>query len=290
MRNKLLLALFLAFFFIPTIGFPQNISDYLILQDIGQYKLDRPEKVFAGEPPIGGPRQYDSAGIIAATGHFADHPDKTYEVMYIGGNGLPSPTVQVTKHAGSDSDKWLLHEVETGFRFGDYEEDMRPSRFRNINGNNVFYTKLGGGTYWWISNNIVVAINYTDLYQQKPEPLEVVKTYLAKFPSTVPAMTIDQAHNEKWIKDEMDRRLWLCDKWFMALQLGKAKLDKVLRESVDYMNIFLGYREKYYGVSARKEKGVLWEYLQAKNGTAIKNKLAEYKSWWEANKDKLINL
>ncbi len=287
--RKIMLLLVLSLMVNPTIT-NATVTDYLILGDIGSYKLFTgiQGRVFSGPPSKYS--QTATGGILDAAGHFSEG-DTSYEASYteLGGR-WPFVKVEVTQHTGSDSDKWLLHEVETGFRFGDYEEDMRPSRFRNINGNNVFYTKLGGGTYWWISNNIVVAINYTDLYQQKPEPLEVVKTYLAKFPSTVPAMTIDQAHNEKWIKDEMDRRLWLCDKWFMALQLGKAKLDKVLRESVDYMNIFLGYREKYYGVSARKEKGVLWEYLQAKNGTAIKNKLAEYKSWWEANKDKLINL
>ncbi len=84
MRNKLLLTLIIAVFFIPTISFSQDISDYLILQDIGPYKISKPEKLFPGEPPIGGPRTYDSHGIIGATGHFPDHADKTYEVRYLG--------------------------------------------------------------------------------------------------------------------------------------------------------------------------------------------------------------
>ncbi len=291
MKNRITLVILLSFLFIPAISFSQqNTSDYLILQDIGPYKLDRPEKIFAGEPPIGGPREYNNAGIIAATGHFPDHIEKTYEVMYIGGNGLPSPSVQVTQHSGSDSDRWLLHEVERGFRRGDYEENMTAARFRNINGNNVFYSGLGGGTYRWISNYIVVSIEYTDLYKQKPEPIEVVKAYLAKFPSTIPAVTIDQAHNEQWIKDEMERRLWLCDRWFYQLQLKKVELRKTLREAVDHMKVFLDYREKYYGISAKDEKNLLSSYLLQNNGTGIKNKLKEYKEWWSANKGKAITL
>ncbi len=97
MRNRLLLILLMIFFFFPAISFPQDVSDYLILQDIGPYKISKPEKLIPGFQPIGGLRTYDGSGIIAATGHFADHPDKTYEVMYLGETDeLPSPTVQVT--------------------------------------------------------------------------------------------------------------------------------------------------------------------------------------------------
>ena len=283
MRKSLKLLIFtllMILLVLPVYGFAGNVSDYLILQDISGYK-------FMGE---GGGK---GSGIVAATGHFGeDHSDESYGALYFNETNEIGVKVQVTHHAGSDSDRWLLHEVEDGYRDTNTLSAglAKSSRLREINGNRIFFYGGGVVAYSWLSNNIVVNIQYTNLSGPKPEPLEVVKAYLAKFPSTVPAMTIDQAHNEQWIKDEMERRLWLCDKWFMALQLGKAKLDKVLKESVDHMNVFLAYREKYYGVSARKEKGVLWEYLQAKNGTAIKNKLAEYKSWWEANKDKPINL
>lgn len=32
-----------------------DVADYLILQDIGPYRVDRPEKSLPGEPPSGGP-------------------------------------------------------------------------------------------------------------------------------------------------------------------------------------------------------------------------------------------
>jgi hypothetical protein len=293
--NSLIISL-IVLFFIPTSVFSQTVSDYLILQDIGPYKLDRPEKVFAGEPPIGGPRLSDGPGIIDAAGHFSlDHTDKTYEVMYIGGNGLPSPTVQVTKHADPiDSLKWLLHEVEDSYRSGSVERlgllsDGAIIRKRGTD--RFFWIGLGGGSFMWLSNNVVVKVSYRSIQGGKPEPLEVVQAYLQKFPSTIPlTLVLDKAHDEKWVKDEMERRLWLCDKWFMQLQLRKVEEKQVYQESVKNMIIFLDYREKYYGVKAADEKNILAGYLNMNNGTGIKAKLKEYKDWWVVNKDKAISL
>jgi hypothetical protein len=76
----------------------------------------------------------------------------------------------------------------------------------------------------------------------------------------------------------------------MALQTGKAEEKTVYRNAVDSMQVFLDYREKYYGISAKSEKQVLWEYLQANNGTGIKDKLQKYKSWWSGNRDKAISV
>lgn len=261
----------------PYVAYSQSNADYLILTDIGDYK-----KITKGGT---------SGNILAGAGHFGfDHKDKSYGIAYVNDATQLWIDVQVTQHVGSDSDKWLLHEVERGFR---KSKDMQatyvsPNPLRDINGNRIWYT---WGYYRWISNYIIVSIQFTDLQGTKPEPLEVVQAYLQKFPSTIPStLVLDRTHNEKWIKDEMERRLWLCDKWFLQLQLGKAELNKVLQESVDHMNKFLDYREKYYGISATNEKKALWEYLQANNGTAIKNKLSEYKTWWNANKSGAINL
>ncbi len=211
--------------------------------------------------------------------------------MYLGEtDDLPSPTVQVTQHAGSDSDKWLLHEVEDGYRDGEMERlglVTQGARLRDINGNKII--SLRGSGYSWISNNAVIEISYTDLYGTKPEPLEIIQAYLQKFPSTIPAtLVLDQAHNEQWIKDEMDRRLWLGDKWIARIEtVGDLnELSSVAKN----LNVFLDYREKYYGIAATDEKKTLWEYQQAKNKAGIKAKLEEYKTWWTANKDSPINL
>ncbi len=292
MRNKLFLTLLISVFLIPALSFSQNISDYLILQDIGPYKVEAPQKVVGGY--IGGPRVFDGAGVIALTGHFyPDHSDKTYEAYYEGGSTLSSPTVQITQHTGSDSDRWLLHEVERGFR-SYYGLPGDSYVMRQIGGSTIMAAGSGGWTYRWINSNKVIQIAYTDLQMTKSEPLEVVRAYLAKHPSMLTSMTSAELRTDQnkttWIKDEMERRLWLGEKWFAQLQVGNVELIKVLRQSVDHMNVFLDYREKYYGIASTPEKKSLWESLQAKDDTSIRNKLTEYKTWWNANKAGAINI
>jgi len=183
----------------------------------------------------------------------------------------------------------LLHETEDSFRRNP-EEDFFKGVIREINGNRIF-TYRKGTHYSWISNYVVIDIRYTDLQKTKPEPLEVVNGYLQKFPSTIPsALVADRTHDEQWIKEEMERRLWLCDKWFLQNQTGKVELDTTIREVVDHMVVFLDYREKYYGIKGQDEKLALSRYLTAKDGTSIKSKLSEYKTWWSVNKTKSISL
>jgi len=271
----------------------QSVADYLILQDIGLYKLDKPEKMLPGEPPSGGPRIYDSAGAVAGTDHFTDHIDKTYEVMYLGGDAFASPTVQVTQHAGVDSDKWLLHESDIDFR-NYYGIPGGSYAVVPIDGNYVLEFGSAGWDYRWLSGNKVIKIQYHDSQMTKPEPLEVVKAYLAKHPSTIPAMTLTQlrsAENKtKWIIGEMERRLWLGDKWAAIIQPSDPKLRDKLKSMTDSMVVFLNYREKYYGISAKDEKIALDTALFQNNVSAIQAKLTEYKGWWSTHKGDSITL
>jgi len=290
---KRFLTTLFVFLTLAPLSFAETISNYLILQDIGPFKLDRPEKKFPGIAPTGGPEIHNnSPGIVGPVDHLTlDHNDTTYKVMYLGGNGIPSPTIFVTQHSGADSDKWLLHELDVEFRnyygFPEYY-------LKNINGNAVYVYGAGGRDYRWLSGSKVITIEYHDSQLTKPEPIEVIQAYLAKHPSTLPALTMKElnsiAHKTAWIKDEMDRRLWLCDKWFMQLQLRKVEEKQVYQESVKSMNIFLDYREKYYRTKAADDKNLLASYLSASNGTGIKAKLKEYKDWWAVNKDKAITL
>jgi len=283
--------LFIVLFFIPLFAEAQSISDYLIFNDIGTFKMAQPEKSFITRPPIGGPTVSDGSGVLSGSGHFPDHPDKSYKVLYIDSTDVKLGTeVEVTQHAGGDSDRWLLHEIEDSFRRGNYEEDMTSARFRNIDGNNVFYSGLGGGNYRWLSNFVVIDISYTDLYKQKQEPLEVIKAYLAKFPSTITNMTIDNTHNVQWIKDEIDRRFWLCDKWNAQFQAGQAKQKDLINELVDNMEVFLNYRQAYFGMKAMDEMSALHQLQKNKDIASIQTKLTEYKTWWSANNGKRISL
>jgi hypothetical protein len=279
--NRIIAVLMLAIA-LPNNGFTGTVADYLIMQDIGQYK-------FMGK---GGGQ---GSGIISATGHFrTDHTDVSYGGMYFNEVNEIGVNVEVTQHAGSDSDKWLLHEVEDSYRSDDLTRLgllTQGTIIKTIDNNRYYSIRLGGGSYMWINKNVVVKITYRNLEGGKPEPVEVIQAYLQKHPSTISsALILDKAHDVQWIKDEMDRRLWLCDKWFMQLQLKKVEEKQVYQESVKSMNIFLDYREKYYGLKAADEKNLLAGYLNTNNGTGIKAKLKEYKDWWVVNKDKQISI
>lgn len=293
LRRKHILALWITMLMLSGASLlaAEDVATYLIMNDIPPYKrltwtIDMlTEKI----KTIPGHTIYSHPGVVAGSDHFSfDHLDMTYETKYQSEELDMGMSIQVTKHSGSDSDKWLLHEVESNFRRNP-EQDRFKGVIREINGKRIF-TYARGTHYNWISNNIVVDIRYTDLQKTKPEPLEVITVYLQKHPSTIPAMVMDSAHDVQWIKDEMDRRLWLCDKWFMQLQLRKVEEKQVYQESVKSMNIFLDYREKYYGIKGADEKNLIAGFLNANNGTGIKAKLKEYKDWWTVNKGKAINL
>lgn len=278
---------------VPAFGFSQDISDYLILQDIGQYKLSTPQKMIPGLAPIGGPKQYDGAGIISGAGHFIDHVDKTYETMYLGGGEKASPTVIVTQHTGSDSDQWLMHELSRDFRnyFGLPDDSFIASQIVN---NTIIALSVAGYTYRWLSEDRVIQIQYHDSQMEKPEPLEIVNVYLAKHPSTLPEMSSadlrTEANQTSWIKDEMTRRLWLCDKWLAYSQTGNVEISDLVQELADHLTVFLQYREKYHSISAKEELALIDDYMLADNKTALETKLAEYKTWWTDHKNDPIRL
>ena len=277
--KKILALIMLA---LPALVLAQEIGNYLVMNDIGEYKF-RPKRVVT----IG------NAGVLVPTGHFPGHGDMTYEGIYIHPQTYLGVEVKITQHVGSDSDKWLLHEVDKEFRT--YYGVPDPSYIvRTVDGNTILTFGAGGWDYRWLSGNKVIMIEYQDSQLTKPEPLEIVKTYLAKHPSSLSPISLAQlrsAENKtKWIKDEMDRRLWLCDKWEAEFQLGKVQQKDMLQEQVKSMEVFLNYREKYYGMKAADEKNLLNGYLSQNNKTAIKNKLDEYKQWWSANKTKAISL
>ncbi|MEM7828179.1 MAG: hypothetical protein QW561_02440, partial [Candidatus Aenigmatarchaeota archaeon] len=65
---------------------------------------------------------------------------------------------------------------------------------------------------------------------------------------------------------------------------------EMLEEMVKSMKVFLDYRQRYYGIDGTEDKNLLESYLLQNNGTAIRQKLEEYKKWWAGNKGKAISL
>jgi hypothetical protein len=284
-------------FLLPIILCAQSVSDYLILQNIGSYKFSTQSvnPITDEVKQIPGYTIFKNPGVLTGTDHFRlDHKDTTYETDYESDVTDIGVDVQVTQHTGGDSDRWLLHEIEDSLRDGELETIGKLSsgvRLREINGNKII--SLRGSVYRWLSNKIVVNVSYTDLQGNKPEPLEVIQAYLSKFPSTItitPADFKGDAHNVQWIKDEMERRLWLCDKWNAQYQAGGMKQADLIYNLVLNMKEFLNYRQKYYSMTADADLTALYGYQRNNDITSIQNKLTEYKTWWNANKGKGITL
>ncbi len=103
-----------------------SISDYLIETNIGSFIASK------------NPSEGVGRGILAGADHFGlDHDDFTFRISYFNLQADFGLRIQVTQHAGSDSDQWLLHEVEDAFR-GNPEQDNFKGVLREINGNRIF--------------------------------------------------------------------------------------------------------------------------------------------------------
>jgi hypothetical protein len=296
LRKIKLVILFLGLFLLPITVLAQNISDYLILQNIGSYEFSTQSvnPVTDEVKQVPGYTVTNNSGILMGTDHFfKDHNDKAYETDYESDVTDLAVEVQVTQHTGGDSDRWLLHEIDKSFRTS-LGIPGKAYGQRTINGQSILESGAGGRTYRWISGNKIINIEYTDAQMTKREPLEVVQAYLTKHPSTIASMTLKQLRSSenvtKWIKDEMDRRLWLCDKWNVQYQTGKTTQADLIYNLDRSMGVFLNYRQKYYGVSAKSDLEALFGYKQKNDVASIQKKLTEYKTWWAKHKGKNIKI
>lgn len=238
---------------------------------------------------IGGFKKYNctcsnGAGVLVPASHFGeDHTDISCTVTYHSMAQKMTVQAEVTIHGDPpDAVKWLPHEMDKDFR-SYYGVPQDGLLIKNVDDNTIYALRSAGWDYRWMSGNKLVAIRYHDTRMTKPEPLEIVKKYLAKQPSTISTATVSD--ETTWIKDEMERRLWLCDRWFLRFAANKKQLPE---EPVASLNIFLDNREKYYGLLAADEKKVLTGYLDSNNSAGIKAKLAEYRNWWAENRGREI--
>src|SRR6266508_2850890 len=131
-----------------------DVSTYLILNDIPPYlRLTKARDIVTDQPKtIPGYTSHPGSGIIAGADHFiVDHLDMTYETTYQ--NDTLGVVVEVTKHSGSDSDKWLKHEVDIEFRnyYGAPEYYLK-----NVDSNTIYVYGAGGRDYRWVSGNKVI--------------------------------------------------------------------------------------------------------------------------------------
>ncbi|MEW6419947.1 MAG: hypothetical protein AB1480_17840 [Nitrospirota bacterium] len=267
-----------------------KVSDYLILNDIGPYKLSSTSE-FMGIKFLSENKNLREVDIT--TERFVDeeykeyNSYKAYKTIYVGSLGKLSFMVEIKEYFQRGN---LLHNVEYSYRDRGWERLgllIQGAQLRLIDGNKIIF--LEGRRYSWISKNVVV--NIICFESNKSEPLEVIQDYLRKFPSTIPAsLEFDQNHNKKWIKNEMERRLNISNMLFERIRTATLPERKALKEAVDSLNVFLEYRERYFDKESKFEKKLLQEHLDANNQTDIKKKLSEYNKWWRENKGESIDL
>jgi hypothetical protein len=290
----ILLFIIFSFSYAVAQGFT-NLSDCLVTNDIGEFTYK-----------VRNARLGNASGVVGDADHFdLDHTDSICNGSYSNISeirGLPlkeaeekslSVKVQVTQHTGGDSDRWLLHELDADFRnyYGIPGKSYGPEQ---INGQTILQDDVAGANYRWLSGNKVIEIKYRDSQMTKPEPLEIVKAYLTKHPSTISPFILQELRNSanvtKWIKNEMDRRLWLCDKWNAQSQAGGVTQADLMVKLLENMTVFLKYREKYFGVAVKNEEIALDKYHENDDLSSIQKKLTEYKTWWAKHKDKRISI
>lgn len=265
----------------------QPVADVLILSDIPPFELSKVRKMFKGKDGyVGGPQQWT---------YEADYPGNSRTISKVdyyrtGPEGM-SVEVQITLHS---STRWLGHEVERDYRnyFGIIGDSVT---LREIDGNRVLVSSSGGHDYTWVSgSSTVVSISYTDLQMTKPEPLEIVRAYLAKYPSSFPAADIRSiSYTEAWIRNEMERRVWLMEKWVGVGNADVLKQAEAMRTIRTHVEVFARYREKYLG---EKAQDLMLAFLTAVEAAAGKDwpKLVEevgkLRTWWDANKSRPLTI
>jgi hypothetical protein len=211
--------------------------------------------------------------------------------------------------------KWVLHEIELGFRRRKEqyetrtdEDKQRVAPFsydqRIVNGQRVFF--VGGGGYVWTSApNRVVTIagggpvkNPDGTFRQVGLPQEFLDTYLGLLPSTLPAITFDDAHEQQFVRDAFDRDFEHAQRFLdLWRQEGSASegyygtVRAVLERIRDRRGLYFG------GPSRAERERQLLE--QVKRGTDPRNAATlafqqarhdELKAWWDAHRNDPIDL
>jgi hypothetical protein len=281
-RTATWIVLFVLPFALPVNVSAQSASDVLVTADIGSYKASK--RPFCGS----------GSGILAGADHFElDHTDTACGISYFDVSTRLGVKVEVTLHT---STQWLGHEVEDGYRDGD-DSDGRLGllsgesvKIRDLDGHKIFYWGLGGGSYTWMSGtSTVVEIKYTDLQRTKPEPLEIVRAYLAKYPSSITMTDAElksASHTESWLRNEMERRVWLMEKWAGVGSADVLKQAEAERAILEHAEVFSKYMHKYLGDSPNEMIKGFFLASRPFNWTRLTAEVGKLRAWWDANKSR----
>ncbi len=274
-----------------------DVNDYLILQDIGDYKLRTYRNISFTENKRINNNYILKIGVEPFEGghYIPDHKDIAYITEYSRERIKRQPSddsrskrlrficncgdvdINIVRHMGGESDKWLQHELVEEFIRG--EDGKEKILTTDINGNKVFtMTKCGFAlqdvTYGWLHNNVIIKIKCDREIGYKTTPTEIISAYLKKFPSTIQPVDI-----KKWKRDRTEYELWLGKKWMKQIKNAEPLDDKILTIALKHIFLYLNFREEEYGKKAIDDKKKLWKLYLAKDLPQINKFVADNEKW-----------
>jgi membrane carboxypeptidase/penicillin-binding protein len=123
----------------------------------------------------------------------------------------------------------------------------------------------------------------------KPEPLEIVRAYLAKYPSSITMTDAElksAAHTESWLRNEMERRVWLMEKWVGVGNADVLKQAEAERAILEHAEVFSKYMHKYLGDSPNEMIKGFFLASRPFNWTRLTAEVGKLRAWWDANKSR----
>lgn len=284
-----------------------NANDYLILHDIGDYKIAKYKNISSTHNKRItdnyilkiGVTTFESVHLIPdlkdisymteysrekkensfsfdnSRTNDASKTKRTRRSRFV--SGCDNVEVSVIKHTGGESDKWLQHELAGNFI--QQKGDIRDIQLENIEGKKVFIKiKYGFGSedviYAWLHDNAVFKIKSHREFDCACRPTEILTAYLKKFPPTVRSPNI-----MKWQNHHVAYELWLSKKWLEQIKDAEPIDDKILKIALKHIFLYLKFREKEYGIKAVTDKKGLWKLYLVKDLTRINKFVVDTEQW-----------
>lgn len=271
-----------------------NLDDYLLIKDIGPYKLEQPFVGVSGLVIYGGKPKERRRGNEGEGFYYS------YTMGYDGGAGFAGPDVEIRVY---DSPQWMLYDLERDLKESQDGVSTRTDKSAAtelIDNYPVIVFEAGGGSYRWISGNKSIIVKYIDLHFDYPIPMEVISAYLAKYPSTLPAdYQIRHPDREKqFIREEFERLITVADRWVALIQTDDPERREKLKAAATNLMNFAKYRKVYFssmlsnllGGSMDEDINLLeTAHMGPDLENIVRTKLAEYQEWWALHKNDAIS-
>jgi hypothetical protein len=239
--------------FLLALAAPTWAGDLLISNSIGAYE---PQISTLSEGLPG------SDGLSGYLGH---------TLSYAGPDGVVQ--VEIREY---DDTRWLAHNIEGQLRHTAIGDQLgalsETATIKVFAAGNALCLDALNSNCWWVSGNLSVRISGKN-------PEAVIDAYLGQLPPTHATLTPDS----EWAASEMERLLEAAGGRLDLLAQGSAGEDLPAWVNQD-LSSFLQYRDKYYGIDATAERVHLGEALRDGDEAALREKLEQYKGWWNSHR------